>query len=169
MKKIIIGLIACTYITSHAQSTPAQIFVPTQPQKAAYEKATAAIDRFLKESSSKGSCDEFKLLAEHFPYYRTWGHYQAVTPASYALQEKVKNTPTIQALEEQIVTIAEAEPSFIEEAPKTSDHLIVGRSKLTEAGHIFFDSLNVYIQGKSHTCVPPKKISFHFGSPSRNF
>lgn len=167
MKKIIIGLIVFTYITSHAQPTPAQIFVSTQPQNAAYEKATAAIDQFMKKSLSKGSCDEFKLLAEHFPYYRTWGLYQAVTPAPYTLQEKI--TPKIRALEEQIVAIARAEPSFIQEASKTSDHPLVGRSQLTEAGIYFFDSLNDYVQGKSHACVPPKKISFHFGSPSRNF
>ena len=167
MKKVIIGLIACTGITSHAQSpTPEQIFVPTKTQTAAFEKTTAAIDRFMDKISSKGSCDEFKTLAEHFPYYRTWGHYQAVTPPPSTLQAKI--TDDIRTLEEEIVAIAQAEKSFVQEAPQQKEHPIVGWSKLTELGHRFFDQLNAYVQNKLHTCVP-KNISFHFGNPSRHF
>lgn len=141
MNKILVGLLLMS----------TSLLAVPKPRMSALEKAQHAIDAFITAATANNSCEDFSIFLQHLPYYRSWGEYQVVAPAPYALEEKV--TPAIKRLEEKIQEIVREEKSFWQEVPAN----VTGESRLSEAGHTFFSNLISYVQPQA--CPPTSQAT----------
>jgi hypothetical protein len=110
---------------------PVSIDAACRPSRAqqALQEAKKALEVYARDSDP---ADQETLLA-YLPYFRSWGGYQAVTPAPYEVAEAIEASPAARAYVNKLQTIAKR---F-----KTAPTGLAGGSTLSDNGVTFYEKV----------------------------
>lgn len=108
---------------------------PTLAASSSLKRAVAQARKDIELYRAKASDSDLANFAEYLKYYRSEGHYQAVTPAPHALREAL--SPDAQNLFKKF--IKQARP--FTRKPKQ----LTGSSRLTQEGELFYKSIIAHV------------------------